>query len=69
MITPKERFYGSAKRKTAARSETRARTQLADKNKSQNFTSMKIHCYPIQEKIYKLLLQKEDIYFCPNKIN
>ena len=31
------------KGKTAARSETRARTQLADKNKSQNFTSMKIH--------------------------
>ena len=43
MITPKERFYGSAKRKTAARSETRAGTQLADMNKSQNFTSKKIH--------------------------
>ena len=43
MITPKERFYGSAKRKTAARSKTRARTQLANKNKSQNFTSMKRH--------------------------
>ena len=37
MITPKERFYGSAKRKTAARSETRAGTQLADMNKSTKF--------------------------------
>ena len=43
MLTPKERLIGSAKRKTAARSETCAGTQLADKNKSQNFTSMKIH--------------------------
>ena len=37
MVTPKERFYGSAKRKTAARSETRAGTQLADMNKSTKF--------------------------------
>jgi hypothetical protein len=43
MITPKGRLFGSAKRKTAARSETRAGTQLADKNKPQNFTSMKMH--------------------------
>ena len=37
MITPKERLFGSAKRKTAARSETRAGTQLADMNKSTKF--------------------------------
>ena len=43
MITPKERLFGSAKRKTAARSETRARTQHAGRNKATKFTSMKIH--------------------------
>ena len=43
MTTPKERLFDSTKRKTAARSETRAGTQLADMSKSQNFTSMKIH--------------------------
>ena len=37
MITPKERLFGSAKRKTAARCETRAGTQLADMNKSTKF--------------------------------
>ena len=37
MITPKERLFGSAKRKTAARSETRAGTQLADMNKIATF--------------------------------
>jgi len=37
MILPKERLFGSAKRKTAARSETRARTQLAGMNKATKF--------------------------------
>ena len=37
MITPKGRLFGSAKRKTAARSETRARTQLAGMNKATKF--------------------------------
>ena len=37
MITPKGRLFGSAKRKTAARSETRAGTQLADMNKIATF--------------------------------
>ena len=38
MITPKERFYLAAQKgKTAARSETRAGTQLADMNKSTKF--------------------------------
>ena len=36
-ITPKERLFGSAKRKTAARSEIRARTQLAGMNKVVTF--------------------------------
>ena len=32
-------------------------------NKSQNFTSMKIHCYPIQEKFINFYCKKENIYF------
>ena len=36
-ITPKGIFYGSAKRKTAARSEIHARTQLAGMNKVVTF--------------------------------
>ena len=63
MILPKERLFGNAKRKTAARSETRARTQLANKNKSQNFTSMKIHWKHMQEKFINFDCKKENIYF------
>jgi hypothetical protein len=37
MILPKERLFGNAKGKTAARSETHARTQLADINKATKF--------------------------------
>ena len=37
MITPRERLFGSAKKKTAARSETHAGTQLADMNKIATF--------------------------------
>ena len=37
MILPKERLFGNVKRKTAARSETRIRTQLADINKATKF--------------------------------
>ena len=37
MILPKDRLFGRAKRKTAARSETRARTQLAGMNKATKF--------------------------------
>ena len=43
MTTPKERLFGSVKRSTAARSETRARTQLAGMTKSQNLTNKKRH--------------------------
>ena len=63
MITLRERLFGSVKRKTAARSETRAGTQLADTNKSQNFTSMKIHCYPIQEKFINFYCKKKIFIF------
>ena len=67
MITPKERFYGSAKRKTAARSETRAGTQLADMNKSQSFTSMKIHWKHMQEKFINFYCKKKIFIFAPAK--
>ena len=57
------------KEKIAARSETRAGTQLADMNKSQNFTSKKIHWKHMQEKIINFYCKKEDISFCPSRIN